>query len=306
MDYLAALTGLLSKAFKLDEGKITELLTNGENKTTESLLTSLLDLDATRVTALRKANDTAGKFQEGYAKAKKEVLSELEKSILEKFAVDTDKTGLELIEEIVTIKTAESGKGKSGTITDDDVRKHPVYQTLEVKAKKDLTDRETALTAQIEEIKTTHAREQVLNTIKTKALSTLDTLKPILPANADIANNIKGLFSEALKGYDYEIQGDHIVIMEEGKVKIDAHGNSVSFDDLVKGTASKFFEFQQNNGGGNAGNENKGNGGGGSGAYPANITKPTNLEELTKIVDDANIPAADRDKVVEVFMQENK
>lgn len=306
MDYSKVITGLLSRAYKLDEGEIAELIKEGENITEDSILNVLLEKDAARVAQLKKATDTQGKFQEGYAKAKKEERELFERELKEKFGVESDAKGVDLIEAIVTEKAGEAGKGKKGEVTEDDVKKHPVYQTLETKYRRDLTAKDAEWKTKLEEVETNYKKNETFGTVKSKALNLLDGLKPILPGNPEIAANQKNWFVSALEGYEYEIQGDRTVVMKDGKVVEDSHGNSLGFDELVKSKASQFFEFQKNNGGGNAGNSNEGgNSGNGGAGYPAGIQKPKSLEELAKITSDASIKLEDRQKVMEVYEQEN-
>lgn len=306
MDLSKIITGLLSKAYKLDDGKIAELLKEGENITEDDVLSALLELDQTRVTALKKASDTTGKFQEGYAKAKKEERTLFERELKEKYGIESDATGLDLVDTIITEKAPEAGKGKSKEITEDDVKKHPAYQSLESKARKDLQTKEQEWQAKVDQIQSDYKKNETFGTIKAKALSLLDGLNPILPSSPEVASNQKGWFVSALEGYEFELQGDRTVVMKDGKVVEDPHGNSLGFDELVKTTASKFFEFQKNNGGGNAGNNNQGSNDQSSGAgYPAGIAKPKTLEELAAITNDTAIKLEDRQKVMEVYQQEN-
>lgn len=307
MDFKKIITGFLSRAYKLDDGKLAELLKDGEDGITEDdAITALLELDSTRVATIKKATDTTGKFQEGYAKAKKEERENFEKEIRERFGIESDTTGVDLIDEIVTAK-AEKG-GKKGEVTEDDVKKHPVYQTLETRYKKDIKAKDDEWQAKLTEVETKYKSENTFSTVKSKALTLLDGLKPVLPGNPEIASNQKQWFIGALKDYQFEIQdGDRVVVMKDGKVVEDGHGNSLDFTDLVKTTASKFFEFQKNNGGSNAGNSNEQApaGGGGGGDYPAGVKKPTNLDELSAILNNQEIKLADRQKVAEVYEAEN-
>lgn len=304
MDYKKLLTGLLSEAYKLDNGKIAELLKDGEEITEDAVLAALLEEDSTRVAGLKKATDNTGKFQEGYAKAKKEVLSDLEKELKTKFAIESDKTGMDLVDDIVAFKVANVGTGKKGEVTEDDVKKHPAYQTLESKYKTDLKAKDEEWTGKLNEIQEGFKKKEVFGTVKNKALVLLDGLKPVLPSNANVAANQKEWFVRDLEGHEYDTQGDRIVVMKDGKVLEDKHGHSVGFDDFVRSRASNFFEFQKNNGGGNAGNDNEG-GAGASGDYPAGVTKPKNIDDLSKILNDKSIKLEDRNKVMQVWEKEN-
>ena len=55
IDALSVLKGLLSKAYKMDDGKIAELF-DAENATDESIAAALLAEDTQRVSLLKKQN----------------------------------------------------------------------------------------------------------------------------------------------------------------------------------------------------------------------------------------------------------
>lgn len=307
MDYKKIITGLLSKAHKLDDGKVAELLKDGEDGITEdAIITALLEIDSARVAKLKNSADTTGKFQEGYAKAKKEEREAFEKEIRERFKIESDAKGVDLIDEIVTVST-EGVKGKKGEVTEDDVKKHPVYQNLEGRYKKDIKAKDEEWQSKLTEVETKYKAENTFGTVKNKALAVLDGLKPVLPGTPEVAANQKQWFITALKDYEYDLQDDRVVVMKDGKVVEDGHGNSIGFDELVKTSAAKFFEFQQNNGGANAGNNNDGGqgGSGGGAAYPTGVKKPTNMDELSAVLNDTNIKLADRQKIAEVYEAEN-
>lgn len=301
MDLLKIITGLLSTAYKLDNGEIATLLESSDDNTEEKVLSTLIAKDVQRVADIKKSSDTEGKFQEGYKKAKKEVLTELENSVKTKFGIQSEKTGLELIETIVAEKETIAGKGKA-QFTEDDIKKHPVYQTLETKLSAKDTEHEAALQA----IKDEQKKAETFAVVKSKALSVLEGLKPIKSQNAEVATTIQNLFLGSLEQYEFDTTTpDRTIVLKDGKVVEDQHGHSLILEELVKTNAPKFFEFEKNNGGSNGGNNNgQQPAGGGSAGYPAGITKPKTLEELSKITNDDKIPAADRMVVLETYEKE--
>mgnify|MGYP003619390043 CR=1 FL=1 len=289
MDYKKILTGLLSRAYKTDNGTLAELL-DGENLKEDDILNKILDIDTQRVATLKAPNGD-GTFQQGYAKAKKEVLEAFETQLKDEFKIETEKTGLDLITEIVTNTLKDSGKG--GEITDDDVKKHPIYQTAERNYKKLLADTKTQYETEISNLKTAQAKDATFQTIKEKANLVLDTLKPILSQNPKVANTIKSNFLNELKGYDYELQADgSILVTKDGKVVDDNHGHSKDFDALVKEVAGNYFDFQGNNGGSNAGNQNGDNGGQVSPKFKSQ-------KEADDYMLDEKIPIDDRVKAID-------
>lgn len=296
MDFKNVITGLLSKAYNVDNGKIAELL-EAENITEETVLSSILDLDTARVTKLKEAD--TGKFQEGYQKAKKEVLTQFEKDLKTQYGIESDKMGLELITEIVTEKTKSTGTN------DDDILRHPLYQTLENKYRTETKRIEDEWQQKVTDIQNGYKKNETFAEIQRKALTQLDELKPILPTNATVAANQKQWFVNSLKSYDFDLQENgNIVITKDGKVQQDAHGNSTRFEDLVKTIASQNFEFQANNGGGNAGNGNNDTPTGIN--LPAGVKMPTTLDEMTAIANNKDISAEDKEKVFNEFEKNQK
>lgn len=294
MDLSKILTGLLSKAYKLEDGKIAELLK--EDAKESDVIASILEIDTQRVEKLKTTGD-GGKFQEGYAKAKKEVLTDFENTLKETFEIkDSTKTGTELVAEIIAAKSDNGGKG-TGEITDDDVKKHPAYQSMEKSFKKQLTDAQKEAADKIAEAEKNYRRNETFYSVKEKANVVLETLKPILAKNPNVANTIKNQFFNELKGFDFEQQADGTyLVTKEGKVVEDKHGHSIGFEDIVKSIAGNYFEFQENNGGSNAGNQNAGGEGSGAGAPAFKSEK-----EALAYANDTNIPLADRMKALEDY-----
>ena len=296
IDALSILKGLLSKAYKMDDGKIAELF-DAENATDESIAAALLAEDTQRVSLLKKQNaDNKDSFNQGYAKATKEQRAAFEKEIKEAFELDSDTTGIDLINEVITAKAPAGGKG-AAEITDDDVKKHTVYQTMERNFKKQLKEANDAHTAKVEELEKGFKRNETFYGVREKADAFLAALKPILPKSANVATTIKNQFFNELKGYDYEQQADgSLIVTKDGKVLEDAHGHTKSFEDVVKGLASNYFEFEANNGGANAGNENNGAQGGAGAARTFKTQK-----EALEYANDTNVPLADRMAALEAY-----
>ena len=289
--------GLLSKAYKLDDGTIGEIL-NAENADEKSVISKILELDTQRVDKLKTSGGKDGTFQDGYAKAKKEVLSDFEKQLKETFETESEKTGLDLITEILTAKTSEAGK--KGQLTDDDVKKHPVYQAAEKAFKKQLTEKETEYKTKLTEVESAAKKAQTFSSVKDNALAILEGLNPIYAKNPKVATTIKNQFLNELQGFEFERQADGSwLVTKDGKVVEDGHGHSKSFEDIIKETSESYFEFQENNGGQNAGNENKDNGSGG------NVTVPKfkNQAEADAYAANESISLEQRIKALDEYAQ---
>jgi hypothetical protein len=299
------ITGLLSKAFKMENGKIAELIKDGnelsETEQTE-ILNKILDLDAERYKTL-KENVTkeigTEKFQEGFKKDKKEILEQREKELKEKFGIESSKTGIDLVEEIVSLK---SEKGKGGNMDEDAIKRSKLYQDLEAKARTEAENIKTEYENKIKEINDGYNYEKTFSDVSSEALKIFNGLNPVLPQNKTVADNQVGNFISTLKNYKFDKQGDRILVMDkEGKVIQDNHGNSKSFEDIIKESASGLFEFKKNNGGGGGGNENDPDK---SKPYTGGI--PKTVDELEKVMMDTSIPIKDRVNIQDEFEKAQK
>lgn len=302
MDLKNILLGLVSKTVKIDNGKLDELLSS-DGATEESVINSLLELDVNRVAEIKKSVDL-DKFKEGYAKAKKEERSAFEKEVKDKFNFSGDATGVSLIESIIAAnKPAGSG---SKEITEDDVKKHKSYQDLLDSMNQKVNTITTEWETKYNDLQKQHAKTGILSSVKTKALGILDSMKPVLPKNAAAATNLKNVFTSVFDAFDYEEQDGRTLILENGKLKEDAHGNRVELEDLIKSTAQSYFDFQENNGGSNGANGgNGGNGAAGGAGGSSSIATPKTLAELTAIVENPDISAADKERLIKEFEQKN-
>ena len=299
------ITGLLSKAYNFDNGKIAELFKDGETELSEDqqkeILQKLLDEDAKRVEAIKKSVDTKPAFQDGFKKAQGEILTKFEKDLKEKFGLESDKMGLELVEELVS-KKSEGGQG--GDLTEDAIKRSKVFQDMESNLKKQITTVKTEYETKINEIQDGYKAEKTFSNVSQKALQIFNGLNPILPQNKTVADNQVKFFVNTLKDFKFDVQDERIVVMDkDGKVLEDGHGNSRSFEDIVKETASGLFEFKANNGGSGSGNGGQGQGGSGS-SYAGNV--PKTFEELEKVMSDTSISIEDRSNIMAEYEKAQK
>ena len=299
------ITGLLSKAYNFDNGKIAELFKDGETELSEQqqteILNKILEIDAQRVENIKKSVDKKDAFQDGFKKAKSEVLTDFEKGLKEKFGVESDKTGLELVEELVS-KKSEGGQG--GDLTEDAIKRSKVFQDMESNLKKQVTTVKTEYETKINEIQDGYKAEKTFSNVSQKALQIFNGLNPILPQNKTVADNQVKFFVNTLKDFKFDVQDERIVVMDkDGKVIEDGHGNSRSFEDIVKETASGLFEFKANNGGSGSGNGGQGQGGSGS-SYAGNV--PKTFEELEKVMSDTSISIEDRSNIMAEYEKAQK
>lgn len=292
------LRGLLGTAYKLPKTDIDKILS--DETTDEDGEGQLTTLDQTRIGNLKPKPGTT--FQDGFKKAKAEVLTEFEKSLREAYGIESDAIGNELIDAIIAAKAKPDAKN----ISDDDIKKHPAYQNAEKAHKQALKAVQTEWETKLNEREAQYKKGETFGNVSKKALDILATMNPVIPGNAMVATNIQNAFLSSLKGYEFDIQGDRVVVMKDGKVLEDGHGHSMEFDKLVKDTAGGYYEIKTNNGGANPGGDAGAGAGAGAGnvVYPAGITKPKTFEELSTIVNNTTLKAEDRQIVLQTWEAE--
>lgn len=304
MDFLKVLRVLLTTFYKMSEGDIDAILTaSGEDQA--KLITAIQDKHAVRVQEIIDgAKPPAGQtFKDGEKKGFREALTNLEKLIREEYNLESTSTGIDLVKEAVS---ANAGSGK---LDPESVKKHPEYLSLEKSMRKAIETNNTEWQGKLDAIEANNKKANIMQTINNKAIDVLNGLKPIISANANIARNTQNGFLNSFANIEFQINEDGgIVMSKDGKVMKDKHGHTLEFDELIKSHAEGYYEFAQNNGGGNGGNGKDGtgkgnnqNGGNGGGGYQ----KPKTLEDLNKITRDRSIPLADRQKAQAEWDAEN-
>lgn len=319
MDLNKVLTGLLSKAYKMENGRIAEIL---EQTDESSIIADLLDADRQRVTELSKNSaDGKEKFKEGYAKAKKEERAAFEKELKDEYGIDETSDaaklqGKELIEHIVSEKATEAatGAGKAN-MTDEEIRVTPAYRNMEKELRKQLQVKETEHAKAIGDLKGEYDAKETSGSFLSVAQDLLSNMKPILPKDAKKAATQRDLFSKLLlESVQIVKEADGFVIMKDGKRLDDGHGNAIDVQQYVKDKADAFFDFEANNGGSNSGNNNNGNdrkpaggdngGGNGKKEYPDGF-RPKDFSEFSKMSRDKVISLETRQAITEAWNEEH-
>jgi len=246
------LFGFLTKAYNKTEDELAPLLFDGD-EIKESALQTLIDLDANKVKRFK--DEQTKMFDNGYKKAQKEVLTDYEKKIKESLGIDTDVQGEEFIS-LIKQKYEQNATAKPSKLTDEDVKKHPVFLDYEKKWKQ---EKETAVLTerqQFEQFKAQIERGNKINLVKSKANEYFNILKPILPKDITKAERQKNLFFKELEELDYEVNENNIVILKDGKRLENTNGYPVSFDDFIKDKITNTFELQAQEPKGSVGNNN--------------------------------------------------
>lgn len=275
------LNGFLSKTLKMDDEELASLYNEAGELTS---LTAAEQADTARVTKLKE--DQASQYKRG----QKEVASKMEAQLKDKFGVDSDLTGVELVDFILTTEL-EKVKGKG----DEDITAHPEYLKLKSESDRMLKAKDKEWQKKIEDLELKHARESMFSKVKERAFAELDNLRPILPEDAKKAQKWKEKYIEDLRAYDFTEQDGMIVVLKDGKPLQDSHGYNKSFADLIKETAAEFFDFQTAESRSSAANQQT----------QSNFAAPRNEDEFIQKMREAKTPE-EQAKVMESYQSKTK
>lgn len=284
------INGFLSKTLNIDAAGVASLY-NEDGSLKDNALQTILEKDADRVKSIKP--DTTDIFNDAHKKAKAEVMKNLEKEFAEKTSFKSDKKGIELF-----LAYAEEQRKKAGdTITEDEIKKHPTYISAVDKLTQEKEEAVAAKEKEFNDFKQEQSKRETFSSVSSKALEVFNSLKPMLSKDAAKAKNQMEDFVAKLKSYDYEIQGDKVVVLKDGKVVEDAHGHRISFENIVKETAHKYYDFyeiEQRQSSGNGKQEQ-------NGQAAKKIEVPTNEKEYAAVISDPTIDVKERRAISEAY-----
>ena len=282
------LTGVLSKTLNIDTQEVASLF-NEDGTIKDSAEQIILDWDAARVKEL-KSTEKKTAFDDGYKKANSEVLAKFENDFKTKTGYKSEKKGLDLI-----LEYASSKQSADGGITEDAVKRHPLYLSLQEEKENAVKEALTQGEEKLNQFQTEIKKKETFNAVAQKALEIFHSAKPVLSSDPVKAKKQEELFIKELKAFDYEIQdGERIVILKDGKVYENKQGHPLKFDDLVKTTANDYFDFHAADKKQNAGN---GGGQGGNGGGTFKFELPKNDEEYAKAITDTSKSIEERNAI---------
>lgn len=292
----------LSKTLNLDADRLADILYKKADDGTpseelnEDVLPKLLDLDKGRIAKIKE--EGKGSFDNGYKKAQKEISEQWENRIKTTFELETDAVG----EELLTAIKEKAGTGGK-TSSEEDVKKHPLYLSLEKKYLLDLKAAKEEGERALEEFKSKMTVSELKNMAKGIAKEKLLSKKPVLEDDQNIAETRIQDFLRELESYDYQKLDDGTLLpIKDGKRLENDHSHPISFDALIDSVASRRFKFEVQDPKGNGGNKNDPGGKKDpvkfTGKVPANedellkaysaITDPEERAELIKAYEDAH------------------
>lgn len=243
------LEAFLSKTLNLGGEAISGLF-NADGDLTD--LSIAIEADANRISKLK--TEKQNEFNRGLEKG----ASKIEKAIKEKYGIESDLIGVDLLDHVIESQTAELNEKLKGKSKDDDFEKSPKYLQLKQDFEKQLKAKDVEWEGKIKERESEWNRKETLSKISKLALTELET-GYLLPENAERANALKDVLLRELESNDYKFdeEGNPVLLDKEGKPLEDKHGKLVQFKDFLNGTASKFFDKKVANPRANAANTNQ-------------------------------------------------
>jgi hypothetical protein len=277
-----SLLELLTKLFNMTEKEVADILfeksEDGEEKIKEGSLNVFYDKYEAKLKKFKddSKNEKTKSFEDGYKKAEKEVMSDIEGKLKEKYNLDSEKLGLELVDEIV-----DKFK-KSSKLEADQIKVTDTYRDMEKQLRKQLKDKDTEWTAKMTELQKNHERDKTWGVVSKDIRKLLMESNPVLPTNQRAAENLVSLYVESFKDYEWKVDesGDHFPV-KDGKRIEDNLGNPVNFKTLITGRVPEYFDIRKQDGKGSAGNDNK-SGAGQDGVPTSFADEKSYLDYITK------------------------
>lgn len=236
MELKELVTGLLSKTLNMDDSGVAELY-NSDGTVKDDALDTLLVKDADRVKNL-KPNITKV-MDDQYKKGVRETMERFEKDFKDKTGFDSDLKGIDLVLAYADTKTITTAD-----VTEDAVKKHKLYISTVDKLKKEKAEAVDAAKKELDDFKGVLSKKEAFSKVSAKAIEIFNSFNPILSKDKNKAKNQMDDFISKLNNFEYDIQGDRIVVLQDGKPVEDGHGHAKTFDLIIKETADRYFDFQ--------------------------------------------------------------
>lgn len=264
-----------------------------ESKIREGIEAKLNKAREEATTEAEKAAGEKGTFDDGFKKGEAKAHDRNEKRLRELFGVEEKLGGEDLLKAIAANKDKAPKE-----ITKDVVERQPWYQEL-MEAKEKAHKEEIAkVKGEHETFKKDVDRKDRISKMRERATPLIEELNLNLSKDPQRrAAQLANIF-EKLEANDYDIQGDRILVLKEGKVMKDALDNSIVFKDHITSVATSLYDPLESKERDSAGakNDNKD-----ANKQKAAWTKdmPKTDEEYQAILANDDIPIAERQALMD-------
>lgn len=211
----------------------------------------LVDLSVAEKADTERVKKLSGVGTDQYKRGIKEGASKIEKAVKDKYDIDSDLEGVELIDFLLTEKVGEA-KG-----TTDDITKHPEFLKHQHEWEKQQKLRDKEWQQKIEDKEREFQKRSVLSKIEKRALDELARLRPILPEDEKKAQRWKEKYVEEFRAFDYQEKDGDFIMLKDGEPLKDSHGHMIAFDEFARETAGGFFDFKAADDRSSSGNKNE-------------------------------------------------
>lgn len=279
------LSDSLSKLYKIDPEKLASLYNEAGDLTDLSVI---MEADAQRVAKFK------GEKEDQYKRGVKEASQKLEHAIKEKYAVESDLEGVELVDHILVSRISESSKPET-------IQKHPEFIKARAEWEKEQKQRDKEWEKKLTDKDIEFNRVKTFEQVKNRAMQILTEANPILPSDPKKAESWKNVFLAELSSGNYQISDDGTILVldKDGSMLKDTHGYSKTFNDHAKELADKYFEFpvaEKRSSAGLKEKEKEGQGG-------AQFVPPKNEEERLQRLRDPRITPQARKELTEYVIK---
>ncbi len=273
----------LSKLYKIDPEKLASLYNDAGELTDLSVV---IEADAERIKKI--TDDKADQYKRGV----KEGAQKIEKDIKEKYEVDSDLLGIDLVDHVIVSKIEEAKSSES-------IEKNPEFLKARADWEKEQRQRDKDWQKKLDNMQVEFDRAKVFDHVQSKALSLLAEANPILPADPRKAEQWKQIFVNDLKEGNYQLHtdGSIIVLDKDNNPLKDAHGYGKAFNEHAKDVMDKYFEFQKADDRSSPGNQQHAGGGG------SDFNAPRDEDERLRMLQAEGITAAQRKQLTEYVIK---
>jgi len=272
-------TGVLAKTLNRSPDEVASLFDEAGNPKEDATQT-IEGWHSAIVNAQREAKNKAIADQRN--KALRESGEAWEKRLKGGLGIDFgDATGDDAVEKI---REHIEGLGKATQVDPKDeasIKSSAVFRKLEADLLKQLKAKDEEFTQKWAERDAKDQREVTMRTVKGKAEQLLAEMKPRLSEDPAKAKKQQRLYEMDLAAYQYEIDGEEIIVKNEKGERVEnAQGHPMKFDEIVKGIITSNYDIPVADTKSSAGDVTKGSKTTGQGG--AVLKKPANDDEYAK------------------------
>lgn len=233
------LHGLLTQAYGLNEEGVSSLYNEDKSELKPDALNNLLNIDKERIAKIKP--DEKKIREEMYGRATREVMTNYEKQIREKYGVTSEKQGIELIDDLIAeYRKDDGGQG----LTDDQIKKSKLFLDYTEKFRAEKQGVVDEYEGKLNQLKSEVQERESWYQAKDGALKLLDSLKPILPEGKE--DVWKQIFLDNVRKINRVVRDGSIVLLDdEGNDLQDGHGHRITFDQKVKEIADGIFTYHK-------------------------------------------------------------